>query len=301
MIYRTVAATPLVLILGNILAIASASEVLATVRRKPVAMVEDGGRLFVANAGSGTISVVDVPERAVVAEIAAGRSLADLSLLPGARELLALDDKAGRLVVLERSGSTLTVIDRLNVGSGPVSLVISEDGKLAVVASKWSRTLTVVALDHNHAGTLRATLARTIPLPFAPRRQVVVKGKVIVADAFGGSLAVVDPVRGVIESIRKIQAHNIGGLTPSVDGKRLILTQQYLNARADTEADDIHWGFLMTNSLRSLPLDKLLMPGADIIPGGRLDHLGEPGQGGRPLRGGRLARRYGCDLAWRSE
>ena len=39
--------------------------------------------------------------------------------------------------------------------------------------------------------------------------------------------------------MRGVQAHNVGGMVVSGDGKRLLLTQQYLNAQADTNADDI--------------------------------------------------------------
>ena len=259
-------------------------------RRKPVALASDGRRLFVANAGTGSVSVVDVERRSVVGEAKVGRSVVDVALTPDGRRLLAVDAAAGELIVLDVDGPRLGVSGRLAVAADPASVSVAPDGRSAVVASKWSRRLTFVGL-----GPL--SLTREVVLPFPARRQLRLdgRGKLVAADAFGGGLAVVDLASGAVESRRTLPAHNVGGLAVSEDGERLVLTQQYLNARADTRADDIHWGFLMTNSLRSVRLDALLTPGADVVPGGRLDHLGEPGRGaGDPsgvvvLPGGRVA------------
>jgi YVTN family beta-propeller protein len=256
---------------------------LAARRRKPVALAAaDGGRwLFVANQASGSVSVVDPGARAVVAEFDVGRSLADLALTPDGRRLLAVDQGSDRLVVLDRdrdgTGTGLRVAARVAVAADPVGLAVASDGSRCAVASRWSRRLTLVGLGGD------PRVIGTVELPFGPRRQLVAAGKggdkLIVADAFGGGLAVVDFTSGAVESVRSLPAHNIGGLAISGDGTRLLMTQQYLNAQADTKADDIHWGFLMTNSVRSLRLGAVLEPGADVVPGGRLDHLGEPGRG----------------------
>lgn len=268
----------------------------AVQRRRPVALAAaEGGRwLFVANRESGTVSVVDAAAQAVAGECAAGRSLADLALTPDGRRLLAVDQGADRLVVMDRNGADLSVAATVPVARDPVSVALTRDGRRCAVASRWSRRLTLVDLGPSPRAV------KTVVLPFGPRRQVMASAtpggaeRLIVADAFGGGLAVVDPVSGAVESLRTIQAHNIGGLVVSADGVRLLLSQQYLNAQADTKADDIHWGFLMTNSVRSLRLAAVLTPGADVIPGARLDHLGEPGRGaGDPsglvaLPGGRV-------------
>ena len=263
-----------------------------TRHRKPVALAtaDEGRWLFVANRASGSVSVVDTGAKALVGESAVGEALADLAVTPDGRRLLAVDQGANRLVVLRRDGPALKVEARVEVADDPVSVAVTRDGTSCAVASRWSRKLTLIDLR----GVPR--VAGTVNLPFGPRKMVIGGGveKLIVADAFGGGLAVVDPVSGAVESVRAVQAHNIGGLVVSADGERLLLTQQYLNAQADTKADDIHWGFLMTNSVRTLRLPAVLTPGADVISGGRLDHLGEPGRGaGDPsglvaLKGGRV-------------
>src|SRR5262249_56987230 len=43
--------------------------------------------------------------------------------------------------------------------------------------------------------------------------------------------------------------------------------------------DDIHWGNLLTNNLRALPLADVLAPAADLLRGSDLHHLGDAGRG----------------------
>jgi YVTN family beta-propeller protein len=257
---------------------ASSPPELKPLLRRPVALVlADKGRwLFAANQRSGTISVLDTDGGQVVAELPVGRRLADLVVTPDERHLLAVDDEANELVVLSRQGSTLTVANRLPVSVSPVSVVVVPDGKRCFVASLWSRRLTVVKLSP----TPRE--AGTIDLPFAPGRQVLLRerSKLAVADAFGGQLAVVDVGRGEVESVRTLPATNTRGLAVSPDGERLLLSHQVLNRYAQSSFNDIHWGNLITNTVRSIAVTSLLKPDADLLSGSRLSQLGDVGSGG---------------------
>ena len=78
--------------------------------------------------------------------------------------------------------------------------------------------------------------------------------KLIVADAFGGQLAVVDTRRRTIESVRSLPAHNIRGLAFAPDGRTLVVAHQVLNRLAQTSFDDVHWGLLIRNHLRVLQI-----------------------------------------------
>src|SRR4051812_25055936 len=71
--------------------------------RKPVALAfADGGKLLlVANRGSGTVSVIDVASAKVAAEWGAGRGLADLAPLADGAHMLAVDQDANKLLLLE--------------------------------------------------------------------------------------------------------------------------------------------------------------------------------------------------------
>src|SRR5262249_12013118 len=77
--------------------------------RRPVALVlADGGRwLFAANR-CGSVTAIDTAARRPVAETPAGRRLADLAAAADGR-LLAVDEDAGELVVLGRTGPDLQV------------------------------------------------------------------------------------------------------------------------------------------------------------------------------------------------
>jgi YVTN family beta-propeller protein len=245
--------------------------------RQPVALVvaEAGRRLFVANRCAGTVSTIDVERSRVIAETTVGRRLSDLADGEEGR-LLAVDEAAGELAVLKRDEDSLAVAARLRVCDAPVSICRFAPSR-AAVACLWPRQLVIVDL----APPGKPRVGKTISLPFAPRCQLAVAGgaKIVVADAFGGKLAVVDAERGVIESMRSIPGHNIRGLAVSADGKQLLLTQQLLAEEVPTRADDIRWGNIITNGVRSLSLDDVLQPNADWLAHSRLHPLGEFGRG----------------------
>jgi YVTN family beta-propeller protein len=257
------------------------------VLRRPVALALAGKNpwLFVANRRSGSISVIDARNRKAAAEFPIGKKLSDLAATPDGKHLLALDEEANQLVILARRGKELSVVRRLEVGPTPVSVRVAADGARCFVASLWSRQLSLIDLGWPKEAEGRAVpkprVATTLALPFAPRRQLLLPKveKLIVADAFGGQLAVVDVKRGRLESVRTIPGHNIRGLALSPGGNRLLLTHQILHNRAQSTFDDIHWGNLMTNNLRSLALTRVLNPKADLLRGSDLDYLGDTGKG----------------------
>src|SRR6188474_2806008 len=76
---------------------------LTTQLRRPIALVQaaDGERLIVANRDSGSISVINLASREIVAEHAIGKRLADLVAIPGSNQLLAVDEAAHELLLLQ--------------------------------------------------------------------------------------------------------------------------------------------------------------------------------------------------------
>jgi YVTN family beta-propeller protein len=245
--------------------------------RRPTALVlaDNGKWLYTANRASGSVSVIDTGSLRTVAEVRIGRYLSDLAITPDGRRLVATDEGAGELVLMGRQGATLTVLRRLKVSPALVGVQVAEDGTRCFVASLWSRWIFVVELAPE------PRVARVIALPFAPRELLPVRGgaKLIVADSFGGQLGVVDVRRGELESVRTLPAHNIRGLALGPDEKELLVTHQVLNGLAHTTQDEIHWGNLMTNDLRILPLAGVLTPRADLLRGSRVIPLGEADRG----------------------
>src|SRR5262245_57775572 len=226
--------------------------------RRPVAVVlaDDGKLLLAANRVTGTISVIDLAQQRVVDEVAVGKSLADLQATGDGQFLLAVDDKDHQLLALRRLGTGIRVAARLDISPYPVTLRLSGDGKQCYVASLWSRRLTAVnvSLPSDAAGPVRMSIRKTLELPFAPRVQLLVQGgrlalrdgaisrseiatrasKLLVADSFGGQLAIIDLERFAVDGVRQLPAHNIRGLALSPDGKKVLVAHQILNDLAET-------------------------------------------------------------------
>jgi DNA-binding beta-propeller fold protein YncE len=238
--------------------------------RRPVALVlsRTGDRLFVGNR-SGTISVVDTVGRRLLAEIRVGKSIADLSATADGRLLLAVDEVAGELIVLAPREDALRVEQKIPVAPSPVVVRADADGSRWYLASLWSRRVTVI--EH---GEMR----RVVEVPFAPRLLLpLTAAKLLVADSFGGGLAVIDTITGKVEMAQTLDAHAYRGLVRA--GDRVLLAHQVLLPRTPTTAEEMHWGNVVHQVVRSLPLAGLLTPGADILRGGELRPLGEPGRG----------------------
>jgi YVTN family beta-propeller protein len=251
--------------------------------RQPSALAfADGGKtVLVANRRSGSLSVIDAPSRRVVAEHDVGRSLADLAALPDGRHLLAVDPVSNELLLIAYRDRSIQVAGRIKVRPDPVRLAVATDGSTCVVASLWSRRLTFVGLGQRAANDEPPALsiAGSLDLPFCPRELAafVRDSKLVVADAFGGRVAVVDAQRRAIDSVRSLPAHNIRGLAFAPDGRTLLIAHQVLNRLAQTSFDDVHWGLLIRNHLRVVRTDALLKGGPDdgLLDGSRLFDLGD--------------------------
>jgi YVTN family beta-propeller protein len=258
----------------------AAPEVATRVRRPTALALVDGGRLLLAaNARSGSISVIDTASHRLEAEHDVGKGLADLAPLPDGTHLLAADAAANEVLLLERHGVSLGVVSRVEVSPDPIRVVAIRGGSSAVVASRWPRRLTVLAMAEPPRPGLE--LVRTIELPFSPREMVDLPGDagLVVADAFGGKLALVDVAGGSVRSVRSLPAHNIRGLALAPDGKALAVSHQALNPLARTTFDDVHWGLLVSNHVRVLEVNAILKPWGDLLEASRLIDLGDVGRG----------------------
>jgi DNA-binding beta-propeller fold protein YncE len=252
--------------------------------RRPVDAVflRDGQTLCVANQRSGTLSLVDLSGPRLRGEVDVGQRLTGLAVLPDHKHVLAADDGRHELIALSADGRRLTVRARLAVGPYPVSVTVLPDGGRAMVASLWSRRVEVVdlaPLSSPDRPTLR--VLHTVRLPFAPRLQLALPGKsqVVIADSFGGHLAVVDASAGRLVAVHELNGHNLRGLALSADGKRLLIAHQILDQKAPTTRENVERGSLMSNVLRAIPLDALLDPRADLNKVSRVTRLDFTGAG----------------------
>jgi len=244
--------------------------------RRPIALAlrDDGKTLLIANRDSGTLSVVDTAKLRVESEVQVGRKVSGMAMARGS--VVVTDEGSGEIVLLDARHGHFRESRRIKVGLTPVGVQISEDGSHAFVACLWPRQLIFVDLTSPSGFPVTA-----LDLPFAPRCLLLVpeRFKLIVADAFGGNLAVVDVRQKKIDSRRKFPGHNIRGLALDRSAKHLLLTNQTLNARGHTVAGDIRAGNVIDNQVRKLSLADLLDPWADVTRNERVYPLGDVERG----------------------
>lgn len=256
-------------ILAGSLSTEAASPTPATSRlppaRRPVALRfnRGGTQLFIANQNSGSVSILDVGQQRVIAEYPVARGLVDLVPLPEGGTWLAIDPAENALLVLEENKDALPVVARNPVAHDPVKLVVTADGLRCIVASRLGRALTLfskVQLPAGERGQDTWSSLRSIELPFSPREMLLVRDGAIllVADAFGGQLAIIDVPSGELRSTHTLPAHNIRGLALTPDSDAVLLAHQELNPDGRAIQDDIQWGALLSNKLRVLKLEPLL-------------------------------------------
>jgi YVTN family beta-propeller protein len=120
-------------------------------------------RAYVANAGDGTVSVVDLVGLASIATVSVGRAPFGLNALPLQHEIWGVSGEEGYVWVLRALEGTIAA--RIQVGAGPSGVEFAPDGRRAYVAVAGANA--VVAID---TATKRiVALARTGRRPGSAR------------------------------------------------------------------------------------------------------------------------------------
>ena len=261
--------------------------------RRPVALAldEQDHRLYVANAQSGSISMIDTLHSKPLLEVVIGGRLSDLEIIPGRPFLMATDEQNHEAIlipksVFQKSDQTISLVPekkilRIPVAPYPVSISTRHDGTQAYIASLWSRKLSIIPIPDEFSGTDLATSSiQTIALPFSPRLQLLIDNqkRLLISDAFGGTMAIVDLESCVLQRVFSIPAHNIRGLALSLDGKRVLVSHMILNQLAETSRQSVFWGVVMTNNLRALSLTTLLSSDTPPLKDSHVHFLGDPGR-----------------------
>ena len=111
-----------------------------------LAFSADGRFAFVANAGAGTVSVVDVAERRKLRDLEVGGRPTSLSF-SAAASALYVSDQGGHLVVIDGEGAA--VVARVPLGPGAGQVRVTPDGRLALVVNPEMDSLYVVDTASN--------------------------------------------------------------------------------------------------------------------------------------------------------
>lgn len=253
--------------------------------RQPTAITFDQSeqKLLLANAKSGSVSVVDIPTQKIV-ETKMGKSIRDIVLLQNSN-FLCVDFHQHELMEFGLDNNDqVKIVARTSVERYPQCIAVNDDQTLAFVSSLWSRRITCL---HRGAPGQPFQKLKHIDFDFAPREMVYLAAdeKLVVADNFNGKLAVVDCNKLEIESVHNTSGHNFRGLGLTQDGQTIVVANQMLNELAHTSRNDIHWGLLMSNDLRWIEKDAFLTQDSELYksshmhPLGKEDHAaGDPGR-----------------------
>ena len=249
------------------------------------------GEVLLAGNRNGTVSVLRTDDLTLLGETRVGRSVSALEPLPdGSGRVIALDHEAHELLLL-RPGSgpwpapgpfpVAEAASRLAVEAAwptcryPLRAVSA--GPVFAVSCLWSREIRIY--DLAGPGGLSAALKTprlTTGLPFEPQEMVFLDaGTLLVADAFGGGLAVVSVADGALLRVTELSSHNLRGLTLLPGGDRVAIAHQELHSGMHTTSDDIRWGVFITNSVSLMPVDDLVSGNPRLVRRTRILDLGD--------------------------
>jgi DNA-binding beta-propeller fold protein YncE len=266
----------------------------ATHFRKPIdaALAGDGRYLAVANRRSGTISLVDTAGRNVVGEFPASDRLSAMAAVGDGRRFAAVNDKRNELVLLrlvESEGTPrIEVAARTAVADDPAGVALSADGRLAAVAGRWSHRVQLVdiASDGDEVDAaprgprlawpeVRPHIIADLRLTFAPREVMFLddQRRLLVADAFGGDLAIVELENNNRIIPFRLDGQAIRGLAYDVEQREIVFAYQHLDQELPTTPEAIGQGRLLANRLRRTRLGEL-----------EADGRGEIGEASGPMR-----------------
>jgi len=102
----------------------------------------DKSKCFVANIGSGSVSVIDLKEMKLLKNIQTGKGSEGIDITPDAREIWVTNRAEDSVAVID--GKTLEVKAKIRVDGFPIRVKISKDGSLAVISCARSGEIALV-------------------------------------------------------------------------------------------------------------------------------------------------------------
>ncbi len=188
--------------------------------RSPVDLVlaPDESLLITVNQTSDTVSLVDVAQGKVTAELACGHHPSGVAISADGRRVAVSGTYSGTVELFELSEGRLSAAGSIAVGSHPVGLAIAADNRTAYVALEAAAAVAVVDLqDKSVVGRIAVgRWPRYLALsPDGSRLAVGTSGD--------QSVSVVDTATREMLYQERLQGLNIGHLAASRDGKYVYL------------------------------------------------------------------------------
>jgi DNA-binding beta-propeller fold protein YncE len=129
-----------------------------------LAITNDAGRAYTANVGPGTVSVIDLQRKTVLAVIPVSTTIQRIALSPDGKWVFTADQAHPELVVIDAQTNTITTrIPLPGIGYG---MAPTPDGHSLVITQPTSRSVSVVSLD-------RMKVNQVIPVPSKPQEVLV--------------------------------------------------------------------------------------------------------------------------------
>jgi len=251
-----------------------------TLLSRPIAVVVEPSSqiMHVGNQDSGTITTIDLTTKASRESQSFGHKLKDLFWNATTKTLIAVIESPNQLISLRSKEGTLTIVQQTPLAIVPERAATSTDGTFVCITDRWNSSSQFGMASPDPAVGFQ--IGTTLALPFLPKEvHSVSDHRFVIADAFGGNLAVVDSVQGSLIGAYRFSGHHIGGMGVDPVRKTLLVTHQIMNATAHTSQADIHWGTLMSNVVRCIPLDALVEREELLDSKSTLQNLGSMGSG----------------------
>ena len=118
------------------------------------------GRLFVANSGSDTVSVIDAGTNTVLATIGVGDRPTGVAAAPFGNRVYVTNEMSGTVSVID--AGTLAVVATVAVGARPVGAAVSPLGAEVWVTNAGAHTVSVISTATN-------AVVATVPVGIAPQ------------------------------------------------------------------------------------------------------------------------------------
>jgi DNA-binding beta-propeller fold protein YncE len=164
-----------------------------------LAIAPDGRRLYTENEEDASISVIDLPARRLMRQIATPHPLAGLAVSPDGRLLVAVDDQEPQLFVIDAESFAMVQTIRLHGVPEPAQIArYSPDGRILLITSLRSATATL--MDGSFANQV------TLPVGRQPMDAAFRDGQLFVACQGDGSVHVIDLAR------RRVAHHFAAGV-----------------------------------------------------------------------------------------
>ncbi len=247
---------------------------------RPSAVMIDrtGERIIVANAEQSKMAAVSRRKFELQGEpIPVAAPVLDMMGFGDTSRALTVSSHPPNLSMIDLDQQTSELFS-VALSGRPARLAISVDQKFAAVTMTWDRSVGIVQLGD--LGLVNGSQLSRYELEFPPKEIIAIDpAKFLIADAFGGSLAILDAAAGKVLAQHQIQGHHIGGLCYDESSKSVLITHQKLSKIAETSYPDIHWGTLMQNLVSQVPLQSLLEPVGKISSSAKQYQLGNPGKG----------------------